>query len=208
MATSQQVPLTRAQRVRQVGNLMNLSSALGLTAARLGRARLRPGPQGLLLAEGYREPAILIECVTYGAAGMATTREFISMTVLHLLADADLRARYLAGEEEERFDILHEILRLEPIIGHLYRRAARAPGHDVLGPVGQQKLLRGQGRYGHAQQPLVLGPRQADAVVKMALPALHTDGVQALHIGIGHGLAAHVALRHKGKVGLQLLFLL
>ena len=78
-----------------------------------------------LLAEGYREPAILIECVTYGAAGMATTREFISMTVLHLLADADLRARYLAGEEEERFDILHEILRLEPIIGHLYRRAAR-----------------------------------------------------------------------------------
>ncbi len=79
-----------------------------------------------LLAEGYREPAILIECVTYGAAGMATTREFISMTVLHLLADADRRARYLAGEEvEERFDILHEILRLEPIIGHLYRRAAR-----------------------------------------------------------------------------------
>jgi cytochrome P450 len=78
-----------------------------------------------LLAEGYRDPAILIECVTYGAAGMATTREFISMAVLHLLADATLRARYLAGEEPERFEILHEILRLEPIIGHLYRRAAR-----------------------------------------------------------------------------------
>lgn len=78
-----------------------------------------------LLAEGYREPAILIECVTYGAAGMATTREFISMAVLHLLADPDLRHRYLAGDEAERFTILHEILRLEPIIGHLYRRAAR-----------------------------------------------------------------------------------
>jgi len=78
-----------------------------------------------LLAEGYREPAILIECVTYGAAGMATTREFISMAVLHLLADANLRARYLAADEPERFEILHEILRLEPIIGHLYRRAAR-----------------------------------------------------------------------------------
>ena len=49
---------------------------------------------------GYADSGILIECVTYGAAGMATTREFISMTVLHLLADADLRARYLAGEEE------------------------------------------------------------------------------------------------------------
>lgn len=78
-----------------------------------------------LLAEGYRDPAVLIECVTYGAAGMATTREFISMAVLHLLADADLRARYLAAEERERFEILHEILRLEPIIGHLYRRATR-----------------------------------------------------------------------------------
>ena len=89
--------------------------------------RRNPGEDVIshLLAEGYREPAILMECVTYGAAGMATTREFISMAVLHLLADADLRARYLGSEEPERFDILHEILRLEPIIGHLYRRAAR-----------------------------------------------------------------------------------
>lgn len=78
-----------------------------------------------LLAEGYSDPEILIECVTYGAAGMATTREFISMAALHLLADADLRARYLAGEEPERYAILHEILRLEPIIGHLFRRATR-----------------------------------------------------------------------------------
>ncbi|HEY3407015.1 MAG TPA: cytochrome P450 [Propionicimonas sp.] len=89
-----------------------------------------------LLAEGYPNPAILIECVTYGAAGMATTREFISMTVLHFLADPDLRQRYLAADEPERFDILHEILRLEPIIGHLYRRAARdldlsVDGHTV-----------------------------------------------------------------------------
>lgn len=78
-----------------------------------------------LIAEGYSDPEILIECVTYGAAGMATTREFISMATLHLLADADLRARYLAGDEAERFAVLHEILRLEPIVGHLYRRAAR-----------------------------------------------------------------------------------
>ena len=78
-----------------------------------------------LIAEGYSDPEILIECVTYGAAGMATTREFISMATVHLLADADLRARYLAADEPERHDILHEILRLEPIVGHLYRRAQR-----------------------------------------------------------------------------------
>src|SRR5699024_784519 len=79
-----------------------------------------------LLKEGYGIPAILIECVTYGAAGMATTREFISMATLHLLRDDALRARYVQADEPERYAILHEVLRLEPIVGHLYRRAQRA----------------------------------------------------------------------------------
>src|SRR5262249_24379910 len=35
----------------------------------------------------------------------------------------DLRARYLAAPEAERYLILEEILRLEPVIGHIYRRA-------------------------------------------------------------------------------------
>lgn len=78
-----------------------------------------------LLKEGYGVPAILIECVTYGAAGMATTREFISMAALHLLRDEALRARFIVAGEAERYSILHEILRLEPIVGHLYRRAQR-----------------------------------------------------------------------------------
>lgn len=67
--------------------------------------------------------------------GMATTREFISMAVLHLLADATLRARYLEAQEPERYGILHEILRLEPIIGHLYRRAARDLDLTVNGEI-------------------------------------------------------------------------
>lgn len=78
-----------------------------------------------LIDQGYTDREILIECVTYGAAGMVTTREFISMATWHLLDDDALRARYLAGEERERYLILHEILRLEPIVGHLYRRATR-----------------------------------------------------------------------------------
>lgn len=76
-----------------------------------------------LLAKGYRDVEILIECITYGAAGMATTREFISMAAWHLLEDPVLRERYLAAEEGGRHRILHEILRLEPVVGHLYRRA-------------------------------------------------------------------------------------
>jgi cytochrome P450 len=75
-----------------------------------------------LLTKGYRDVEILIECITYGAAGMATTREFISMAAWHLLEHGDLRARYLGAEREQRERILHEILRLEPVVGHLYRR--------------------------------------------------------------------------------------
>jgi len=76
-----------------------------------------------LLAKRYRGVEILIECITYGAAGMATTREFICMAAWHLLEAPELRARYLDAEEGERHRILHEILRLEPVVAHLYRRA-------------------------------------------------------------------------------------
>lgn len=46
--------LTAAQGVRRAGNLLNLSTPVGLLIARLGRAELRQGPRGLLLADGYR----------------------------------------------------------------------------------------------------------------------------------------------------------
>ena len=49
-------PATSAQWVRRVGNVVNLTTPLGLLVSVLGRARLRPGPRGLLLAERYRLP--------------------------------------------------------------------------------------------------------------------------------------------------------
>ena len=89
------------------------------------RARRR-APQGdvisHLIAEGYSDADILVECVTYGTAGMVTTREFIAMAAWHLLGDEPLRRRYLGAEKAERYAILHEIIRLEPVVGHLYRR--------------------------------------------------------------------------------------
>lgn len=45
---------SRWDGVRSVANLLNLSTPLGLAAALLGGARLRRGPRGLILAEGYR----------------------------------------------------------------------------------------------------------------------------------------------------------
>lgn len=76
-----------------------------------------------LLAQKYKAFAILIECVTYAAAGMITTREFITITAWHMLEQPTLRARYLQADEAERHAILHELLRLEPVIAHLLRRA-------------------------------------------------------------------------------------
>jgi hypothetical protein len=41
-------------RIRQVLNVVNLSTPLGLLVAAAGRARVERGPAGLLLARGYR----------------------------------------------------------------------------------------------------------------------------------------------------------
>lgn len=76
-----------------------------------------------LLASGYNTAEILTECVTYGAAGMATTREFIAVAAWHLLESPALKAWYLASEQPERFAFLHEILRIEPVVGAINRTA-------------------------------------------------------------------------------------
>lgn len=46
--------LSRAQRLRVAGNLVNFSTLAGLLLARLGGCSRRSGPYGLALAEGYR----------------------------------------------------------------------------------------------------------------------------------------------------------
>lgn len=91
-------------------------------AVKSRRRRPREDVVSHLIAEGYSNLDILVECVTYGTAGMVTTREFIAMACWHLLDDDGLRARYLVADEPERLAILTEVIRLEPVVGHLYRR--------------------------------------------------------------------------------------
>lgn len=57
-----------AVRVRQVVNVLNLSTPLGLLLAIAGRARIERGPRGVLLARGYaaRFPAPRAPAVTIG----------------------------------------------------------------------------------------------------------------------------------------------
>lgn len=89
------------------------------------RARRRAPRDDLLshlIEKKVPRRTILIECMTYAAAGMVTTRELIVVAAWHLFERPELREDFLAGDEDRQFAILLEILRLEPIAGLLYRR--------------------------------------------------------------------------------------
>jgi cytochrome P450 len=85
----------------------------------------RANPQDDILSHlievGCSDKTIMIECMTYAAAGMVTTREFIVMSAWHMFENTGLQARFLAGDQDDQFAILLEILRIEPIAAFLYR---------------------------------------------------------------------------------------
>ena len=91
-------------------------------AVRARRSEPRGDIISHLIAEGYSDIDILIESVTYGTAGMVTTREFMAMSLWQLLRDADLRQRYEASALDERLAILEDLIRRDPVVGNLYRR--------------------------------------------------------------------------------------
>lgn len=74
------------------------------------------------LEEGYSHLSIVVECLTYGTAGMLTTREFIIMVAWYLFENEALRERFLKGDMRDQLAILMEILRLEPVAAMVHRR--------------------------------------------------------------------------------------
>ncbi|THF71534.1 cytochrome P450 [Deinococcus sp. Arct2-2] len=127
-------------RIRGLQQQANLSLFFLLDVKPAIQARRKQRRDDLishLLDKGYNDLDILTECLTYGTAGMVTTREFISVAAWHLLQDEALRADYVHGTEKERHAILHEILRLEPVVSTLYRRAET----DLM--VGEQAVPKG-----------------------------------------------------------------
>ena len=119
-------------RPRDLLNLLNVQTRLLAffyldvkPAIRAHRRKPQADVISHLLEQNCSDAEVLTECITYGAAGMATTREFISVAAWHFLERPELRQRYLAATEEERYDMLHEALRLEPIVGHLHRRTTQ-----------------------------------------------------------------------------------
>ena len=74
-----------------------------------------------MVEQNYPDKAIFIECMTYGSAGMLTTREFIVMAAWYLFERPELRERYLNSDENGQLAILLEILRLEPVAALVHR---------------------------------------------------------------------------------------
>ena len=115
-------------------------------AIRARRQRPREDVISHLIASDYSGLEILTECLTYGTAGMVTTREFIAVTTWHMLTHPEYRQRFLAGDQEERYAMLHEFLRLEPVVQTLYRRAladleVETPAGSVVIPAGSLVVL-------------------------------------------------------------------
>ncbi|MHC3470788.1 cytochrome P450 [Streptomyces sp. 7R007] len=122
--------------LRQNTNWLRIYLADVRPAVRAHRERPADDLISHLIAEGCSNAEILGECLTYAAAGMVTTREFMCVAAWHLFTDAALRERYQTGDEAERLALIHEILRLEPAVAHLRRRTTGpvdVPGAD--GPV-------------------------------------------------------------------------
>lgn len=59
-------PQTATQWLRSIGNTVNLSTPLGLGIAAVGRSRIRFGPRGLWLADGYRPSFPIAGAFTVG----------------------------------------------------------------------------------------------------------------------------------------------
>lgn len=122
--------------LRQNSNWLRIHLADVRPAIRAHRREPRDDLISHLIAEGCTDAEILGECLTFAAAGMVTTREFVCVAAWHLFTDEALLAQYRQAGEERRLAVLHEILRLEPVVGRLRRRTTarlELPGAD--GPV-------------------------------------------------------------------------
>lgn len=139
-----------------------------------------------LIGLKYSDAEILTECITYAAAGMVTTREFISLVTWHFLEQPELRTRYLAAPEAERLEILHEVLRLEPVVAHLYRRTTaelsfESQGQPVLIPenalIDLHICATNADRTVVGEEPLAICPERP----------LQGDHVASMLMGFGDG---------------------
>jgi cytochrome P450 len=122
-----------------------------------------------MLSKNKKPLEIWVECIIYGAAGMATTQEFILIVLLHCMKDAKLRQIMLSDNVEARYEALNEILRLEPVIGKLYRKPKtnvniHSDGKQYTIPAGEKITVHiydvNADEQATGKQPEILNPQR------------------------------------------------
>jgi cytochrome P450 len=94
-----------------------------------------------MVKENYSKKGMIMEALSYGGAGMMTTREFIVMAAWHMFEKPALRERFLTGGEDDQFAILEEILRLEPVASLLHRRAMETAAGTQGGDIKEGEVV-------------------------------------------------------------------
>jgi cytochrome P450 len=185
-------PLSRTFSVRALPRLLRTHSATFRfywqdvkPAIRAHRRHPQDDLISAILEQGFSDLEILTESITYGAAGMVTTRELISVGAWHLLEDPGLLARFREGDRDSRSALLQETLRLEPVVGRLLRRAGRAvrlEGRDSAVDVAEGDLVDIDVRAANADAE-VAGTEPLQLCPERELPR----GVPAAVMGFGDG---------------------
>jgi cytochrome P450 len=134
------------------------------------RARRRQPAEDVishLLSNGRRDTEILAECITYGAAGMVTTQEFICVVTWQCLRRPELAAVMRSDDREARYRLLHELLRLDPVVGRLYRRTT----DDLTLAAGEADAVEADaGKADNSD--VTVGPRE---LVELDVAAINAD---------------------------------
>lgn len=94
-----------------------------------------------MVKENYSKKGMIMEALSYGGAGMMTTREFIVMAAWHMFEKPELRERFLGGDEADQFAILEEILRLEPVATFVTRKAVKDLPDAGAGPIREGEVV-------------------------------------------------------------------
>lgn len=110
------------------GNYLRFSFLFADVMPAIRRKRKNPTNDVIsyMVSKNKKPLEIWVECIVYGAAGMATTQEFILVVLLHCMKDAALRETMMSDNTQARMDALNEILRLEPVIANIYRQPKEA----------------------------------------------------------------------------------
>lgn len=119
--------------------------------------RKQPGSDVMtyMVQNHYSKKGMIIEVMTYAGAGVSTTREFMVLAAWQLEDHPDLKARFLAGDEEEQFAIIEELLRLDPIAGYLYRKPVSDVEGTIEGTVPAGQLIALDIRGANADETVV-----------------------------------------------------